>query len=119
MSVLPKVVTALSGTQYAPDADDYKLGVPLHRSSLVTWIIDHPAATTTAYSVQVSNMTDQECRDGSDDWDDYTLIATQTPTGAEKVFIEFVSNGFARVRLKMVTTVGSGSNTVRCNKESP
>lgn len=108
---------ATTGTQYAPSNTTEKLGIPVPVLGHVTFTIDHPASSTIAYSVQVSNMTDEECLKGSDDWTDYGEIATLTKSSAAKDFIEFVDVGFARCRLKLVTTVGTATPTVRsCTK---
>lgn len=108
---------ATTGTQYAPSNTTAPLGVPVPTTGHVTFTIVHPETSTIAYSVMVSNMTDEECLAGGSDWTDYDAIDTLTLSSAGNDFIEFVDVGFARCRLKLVTTVGTAIPVVRaCTK---
>ena len=114
-AVATKHTGTLSGTTYIPSAN----GIPLKDRTDLTFIIDHPGSVTTEYTVQVSNMTDDEVNAGSDDWTTYDTIAALTLNSDTNDFVEFVDCGFMRVRLKQVTSVGSGTNVVRiCQKGS-
>lgn len=106
-------------TIYAPSAVTTPGGIPLTEKSDIGFVIVQPADTTTAYTVQVSNMTDEEALSGVDDWATYDTITELTLSAAGKDFIEFLDCPFARVRLKMVTSSGTGVVVVRsCAKDS-
>jgi hypothetical protein len=118
MSAVPtKYTGTLSGTSYVPDATATPGGIPIKDRTDLTFVIDHPGSVTTAYTIQVSNMTDEEVNAGTSDWTAYDVISELSLATDTNDFIEFVNCAFMRVRLKQVTTVGSGSNTVRtCQK---
>lgn len=98
---------AASGTQYVPDSSG--LLIASYEDAGLT--IVHPAATTTIYTLQVSNMTAEEIAASEDDWCDYVTIGSKS--AAEKFFIDLDDPPFARARLKMVTSLGSAPIEVR------
>lgn len=76
----------------------------------VSWVIQHPAANTAAYSVQVSNSSDQDVARALTVACDDLRVATVTPTTTATLLV--VATGEARrVRLKIVGTVGTGTIT--------
>lgn len=81
--------------------------------STMSWTVDHPAATTTTYTVQGSNLTDTEIQLGQDDWSDLSDPGPLAKSAAEKFIIELVDMTCARYRLRAVTAGGSGTATVR------
>lgn len=103
-------------TQFVSDGGP--AGVPVSRFSSISWSVDHPAATI-AYTVQGSNMTDAEAAAGLDDWHDYSGITIPSKTAAEKFGINYGKVEYARVRLKAVTSVGTGVVTVRHTTKGP
>jgi hypothetical protein len=113
---------AASGTQYAPPVTS---GVPyfgfnIPNQSDIGLTIQHPTGTTTVYSLEVSNTTADEVKAGVDDWTPYTASSLGTgvsKAAAEDFAIELIQLPFARARLKMVTSAGSGVIQVRaCTK---
>lgn len=107
---------AASGTQYVSQGGS--AGVPVSRYDLVSWVVDHPAATTTVYTVQGSNMTDAEVAAGSDDWNDISP-PVGSKSAAEKFTVSVVDVTVARVRLRGVTSAGSGVIAVRQTLKGP
>lgn len=108
MQLVPTVVfnAAATGTQYTENVRASNL-------QTVGFIVKHPGSTTTAYTVQVSNATDDEVRLGLDDWADYTPISIPSKSAAETFYVEYTLCAFALVRLKMVTSSGTG--TIKVN----
>jgi hypothetical protein len=98
---------AAGATQYVPDSSGLILGN--YADAGLTVI--HPAATTTTYTLQVSNMTTTEITASEDDWCDYVAIGAKS--SAEKFPVDLDDPPFARVRLKMVTSAGTGTIEVR------
>jgi hypothetical protein len=90
-------------------------GMKVERMTQFALTVDHPGgSTTTAYTVQASNMTDLEASLGQDDWIDDTSVATiPSKTAAEKFGIKVTKASFSRYRLKAVTSAGGGTCTVR------
>lgn len=76
-------------------------------------VISHPAATTTTYTMEVSNNTDDEVRRGIDIWANYELrdgAGTVLPAkSAAEDFTVTVRPPYRRKRIKAVTSVGSGN----------
>ena len=102
----------LAGTQYA----DGPAGVKIENQGAMSWTVVHPGpGTTTTYKVMTSNMTDDEVRTGLDDWAEYTLTTEPgAKSAAENFSIELVPvPPFKRARLRMVTSLGSGTGAVR------
>lgn len=106
---LPALFSAAAGgTQYAPSA----AGLDILKFHDCGATVIHPASTTTDYTLQVSNMTKAEADAGSvDDWVDYTVVGTKS--AAEKIGLDLEDPPYARVRLKMVTSSGTGTIQVR------
>lgn len=106
--------TALTGTQYMGAATDLagtagKGGIALPHAHSIGIIIVHPAATTTQYTVEVSNdKQDEVMNGGDDDWAAYDLIAIPSKSAAETFGILLSNLPFARARIKAVTSAGSG-----------
>jgi hypothetical protein len=109
--------TAASGTQYVSEGGS--TGAPVGRFESVSWSIEHPAATTTVYTVQVSNMDGDDQLSGYDDWHDYSGIAPVSKAAAEDFSINFIDCPYARVRLKAVTSGGSGVIVARQTTKGP
>lgn len=108
---------ALTGTQYAPSAVTQPGGLKVKRGEIIGWTIEHPAATDTTYTVQVSNMSDIEVAAGENDWSDYDEIEDLVLDAEVNDWIEMVDCAFERVRLKARTTSGSGVATIRACKK--
>lgn len=106
---LPTLFSAAAGgVQYAPSAT----GLDLLKFNDCGATVIHPASTTTAYTLQVSNMTKAEADAGVvDDWVDYTVIGSKS--SAEKFAVDLEDPPYARVRLKMDTSVGTAVIQVR------
>jgi hypothetical protein len=98
---------AAGGTQYVPDSS----GLVLKNYEDAGLTVIHPAATTTTYTLQVSNMTTAEIAASEDDWSDYVPIGAKS--AAEKFPIDLDDPPFARIRLRMVTSAGTGTIKVR------
>ncbi len=113
----PTAAVALTGTQYLSTGGS--AGVPVSRFTLGSWSIDHPAATTTAYTVQGSDMDGDDVSLGQDDWHDLSAPASVSKSAAEKFAMNVVDIPYARLRLKAVTTVGSSAVTVRETFKGP
>lgn len=93
---------AASGTQYS----SY---VKVNAEELVGFQIDHPASTTTAYTVQASNSTDAAVTAGTDKWFDHTDITIPSKSSAENFGVRVVDFPFYMARIKMVTSSGTGT----------
>lgn len=103
--------TAVSGTQYAPSTR----GLLLEDADGIGFVIVHPAATTTDFTLEVSDMSDDDLNKGLDDWHTYAptgFVAVPQQTGANK-FGHQARPPYARCRLKMVNGAGTGLVTVR------
>jgi hypothetical protein len=97
-------------THYAPSTAGANVG----RMSDVSITIVHPASTSTTYSIQGSDMSDDDVRAGKDDWVDYDLAeAIPQKVAAETFGIVLEDFEFKRLRLKMVTAAGTGVITAR------
>ena len=106
----------LTGTQYFPDSE----GIPVSKATIVAVTVDHPGpGTTTQYTWQVSNLTPNEIARGLDDWSDYSSVTVPSKTAAEKFGTATFLFEYARIRLKAVTTLGSGAVTIRANTKDP
>lgn len=102
---------AVSSTQYAPSTR----GLKLEQGDSVSFTVKHPAATTTDLTLQVSNMSDEDIDKGLDDWHDYAptgYTAIPQQTGAA-TFGHQAKPGFARCRVKLVNSAGTGKLTIR------
>lgn len=111
-SKLKPVTTTLTvSTQYiSPGGAN---GMYLDKVESCSWTFTHPASATTTYTVQGSNMSEADILAGADDWFDYGGITIGEKTSTEKIGVGWTKFAYARARLKAVTTVASGSVTVR------
>ena len=102
----------LLGTQYGPES----AGARYRSGKGIGITIVHPASTTTTYTLQCSNMSEDEIIAGGNDWCDYydragTLMSHALTDTANKYF-ELVDFPFVRYRLKAVTTGTPGTTAV-------
>lgn len=102
-------------TQYFPSERSGLYGLDVKRMADVGMVVDHPAGATVAYTVQVSNMTDEQIQRGGTRWADYLVIGSKS--AVECFYIDLDDPPFVRVRLKAVTAVAAGTTTVDfCSK---
>lgn len=99
------VAALTTGIQYFPS----ERGADIKRMADAGMVIDHPAGATTTYTVQVSNMTDEQIRQGGARWADYLVIGSKA--SAECFYVDLDDPPFAKVRLKADTAVAAGSTT--------
>ena len=116
-SGLAKILdVAAGGTQYAPSTS----GVEMQRFYDAGITIDHPGGgTSTTYTLEVSNMTLEEIRQGKDDWSTYSSVTIPVKASAEKFNVEVDEFLFARLRVKAVTSAGTGVATIRICTKAP
>lgn len=113
-----KTTTALSvATQYVGFGGSN--GINVGKAETVSFTVDHPASATTDYTVQVSNVTDDELLASESDWTDYSAITIPQKTSAGSFGVAVTKCAYRRVRLKAVTSVASGSVVVRTEVKGP
>ncbi len=100
----------LVGTQYGPEA----AGARYVSGQGIGITIVQPAATTVTWTLQCSNMSEDDIIAGVDDWCDYyqrdgVTLMSFALTGGEKRYFELIDFPFVRYRLKAVTTGTPGT----------
>lgn len=79
------------------------------KSSIVGYAVDHPAGTTTTYTVEGSNSPDSEIAAATDKWLTYDAVTIPAKSSAEYFGVRLTQFPFRRCRMKAVTSAGSGT----------
>ena len=100
---------AASGTQYTTRA--------FVRGAHAGFSVTHPAATTTTYTVEASVGSGAEVRRGAETYFTYDAVTIPAKSAAETFGVDLSDFPHPLVRLKMVTSAGTGTIVVDFNQK--